>query len=207
MPVETLLALTAYAFVAAITPGPNNMMLLASGISFGIARTLPHMAGVVLGFGAMVLAVGLGIGAVFSLVPQLAAVLRIAGTLYLLWLAWQIARGSAAGGGSGGEGKAPRRPMSFLGAAAFQWVNPKGWTMLIGAISAFAPAPARPESIAVMALVFAAVCVPAVLAWTAFGTALRALLAGSGAARWLNYAMAAVLCASTIPAVVEIVGR
>lgn len=204
MPPDTLLALLAYAFVATITPGPNNAMLLASGIAFGVRRSVPHMAGVALGFGAMVMAVGLGIGALFALAPQLYSVLRIAGTAYLLWLAWQIAKGGSASAAAAGGSDAPRRPMSFLGAAAFQWVNPKGWSMLAGALAAFAPAPARAADIAVIALVFTAVCVPCVLAWAAFGSALGRLLGSGNHARFLSYAMAALLCAAAIPAIVEI---
>src|SRR6185436_17980675 len=114
-----LLALATFCFVSSITPGPNNMMLLASGANFGFRRTLPHLMGVSIGFGAMVFAVGLGLGGLFTAYPALYDVLRVVGGAYMLWLAYRIATASGLGDG----GSVTARPMSFLEAAAFQWVR------------------------------------------------------------------------------------
>ncbi len=127
---ELLVAFVLFAFVSSITPGPNNTMLLSSGVNFGFNRTVPHMLGISCGFAVMVLAVGLGLGAVFKAYPLLYTVLRYAGAAYLLYLAYKIATSGPVRDTGGQEG----RPMSFLAAAAFQWVNPKAWVMAIGAI-------------------------------------------------------------------------
>ena len=136
LPVETLLALVAFAFVSSITPGPNNLMLMASGTNFGFARTVPHMLGVGIGFMLMVLLVGAGLGGVFELVPGAMLVLKVASTIYLLYLAWRIAT-AAPLRTADGEGGA--RPFTFLQAAAFQWVNPKAWTMALTAAAVYLP--------------------------------------------------------------------
>ena len=134
MTVDLLLALAAYAFVTSITPGPNNTMLLASGANFGFWPTVPHLFGINLGFSAMVLAVGLGAGSVFAAFPLLHTVLRWGGTAYLCYLAWKIANS----GEMDADGH-KATPMTFLQAAAFQWVNPKAWIMAIGAIATYMP--------------------------------------------------------------------
>jgi len=121
MSTEVFLALLGYAFVTSITPGPNNLMLLASGVNFGFIRTIPHMLGVGIGFFVMLLAVGFGLGAVFTAFPALHLVLKVLGSAYLLYLAWRIATTRSLAK----EGKAGAVPMTFLEAAAFQWVNPK----------------------------------------------------------------------------------
>jgi 4-amino-4-deoxy-L-arabinose transferase-like glycosyltransferase len=127
MSLNAFLALLVYAFVTSITPGPNNLMLLASGVNFGIARTVPHMLGISIGFLVLLLAVGFGLGAALTAFPALHSALKIAGAAYLLYLAWKIAMSRSVGDGKGAEG----RPMRFIDAAAFQWVNPKAWVMAI----------------------------------------------------------------------------
>jgi threonine/homoserine/homoserine lactone efflux protein len=126
---DLLLAFILFAFVSSITPGPNNTMLLSSGVNFGFNRTIPHMLGISCGFALMVLAVGFGLGAVFKAYPILYTVLRYAGAAYLLYLAYKIATSGPAEDGD----QSNTRPMSYLSAAAFQWVNPKAWVMAIGA--------------------------------------------------------------------------
>jgi hypothetical protein len=121
MTYELFLALLGFAFVTSVTPGPNNMMLLASGVNFGFRRTVPHMLGISIGHALMVFLVGLGLAGVFRAWPPALLVLKIASVAYMLWLAWKIAQS-----GSPGEGRAKATPMTFLQAAAFQWVNPKG---------------------------------------------------------------------------------
>ena len=124
MTAELLLAFAGFAFVSSVTPGPNNAMLLASGVNYGFRRTVPHIAGISLGCVAMLILVGLGLGRLFAAVPQLYLILRYAGAAYLLWLAWKIATA-----GPMTDQKAASRPMTFWQAAAFQWVNPKAWIL------------------------------------------------------------------------------
>jgi threonine/homoserine/homoserine lactone efflux protein len=125
-----MLAFASFAFVSSITPGPNNAMLLASGVNYGFRRTMPHIAGISLGCMVMLILVGLGLGAVFASVPLFYIVLRYVGAAYLLWLAWTIARA-----GSMADRPSDRRPLTFWQAAAFQWVNPKAWIIVVGAVS------------------------------------------------------------------------
>ena len=126
---ELLIALLGFAFVTSVTPGPNNMMLLASGVNFGFRRTVPHMLGISIGHSLMVFLVGLGLAGVFKAWPPALVMLKVASVAYMLWLAWKIAHA-----GAPGEGTARARPFSFLQAAAFQWVNPKAWAMALGAV-------------------------------------------------------------------------
>ena len=125
-------ALVIFAFVAAATPGPNNLMLLASGVNFGFRRTVPHMFGIVFGFTLMVAIVGVGLGPLFARYPQIYTGLRWVGGLYMLWLAWKIANS-----GPVGHEKSARQPMTFIKAVLFQWVNPKGWAMMVSAIATY----------------------------------------------------------------------
>jgi threonine/homoserine/homoserine lactone efflux protein len=196
MTLDLLLAFAAYAFVTSITPGPNNTMLLASGVNFGFWPSLPHMLGINLGFTLMVLTVGFGAGGLFTAVPVLHDVLRAVGAAYLLYLAWMIARsGPMSGGRSTGE------PLSFLQAAAFQWVNPKAWIMAIGAISAYTPEQGFFGNILVVALVYMIVNGPCIAAWTGFGVALRRFLTEPAYVRVFNVAMALLLLTSLYPLV------
>jgi threonine/homoserine/homoserine lactone efflux protein len=198
---HTLVALATFAFVSAVTPGPNNLMLMASGTNFGFVRTGPHMLGVALGFALMTLVVGLGLGAVFTAVPGAMLALKIASTAYLLYLAWRIAAAApprldqepADGGAADG------RPLSFLQAGAFQWVNPKGWTMALTAAAVYVPADDRILGAVVVALVFLMVNVPSVVIWAAAGVQLRRLLHRPLAYRAFNVAAALLLVASLFP--------
>lgn len=139
MSLDAFLALLVYALVTSITPGPNNLMLLASGVNFGIARTVPHMLGISIGFLVLLLAVGFGLGAVLTAFPALHTGLKIAGAVYLLYLAWKIAMSRSLSG----KGETNARPMRFVDAAAFQWVNPKAWVMAITAMAVYTN-PERP---------------------------------------------------------------
>ena len=195
MPAETLLALIAFGTAAAFTPGPNNIMLAASGMNFGFRRTAPHMAGIVLGFATVILGVGFGVGTLFLAYPSAQTTLKLAGTLYLLWLAWRIANAAPA------NPAARARPITFVEAALFQWVNPKALVAVVSTMSIFI----RPESavsdVFVVALVFFGVSTGSVLSWTAFGTALRVVLADRRKVRIFNIAMALLLVASIAPMV------
>ena len=195
MSADIFLALLAFAFVSSITPGPNNVMLLASGVNFGFWRTFPHMLGIGAGFVALLLAVGFGLGALLTAYPQLHLGLKIAGGAYLLYLAWRIgmSRSMDAAGGKTG------RPMSFLEATAFQWVNPKAWVMSVTAMAVYTNPEAPFATVVIVAAVFGAVNLPSVSTWAAFGSALRGFLADPVRLKWFNIAMALLLVASLWP--------
>ena len=190
----TLAALVVFSFVSSITPGPNNMMLLASGVNFGFRRTIPHMLGIGGGFVVMTAMIGLGLGQVFVRFPALYTGLKIAGALYMLWLAWKIATS-----GSVKEGAAPARPLTFLGAAAFQWVNPKAWMMAVTAVATYALTDSPTLNALIVAGVFGAVNLPSVSVWAAFGTGLRQWLQDPRWLRAFNWTMAAALVLSLWP--------
>ena len=190
---DLLTALMAFAFVSSITPGPNNLMLLASGVNFGFRRTVPHMLGIGIGFTLMVALVGLGLAGIFTAWPPARPVLKIAATAYMLWLAWKIAHAAAPE-----AAQRSARPLTFLQAAAFQWVNPKAWTMALGAIALYAPGQ---EAAAVLwvAAVFGMVNLPCVSSWTVLGMALRRALQNPVRLRIFNITMALLLIASLYP--------
>lgn len=187
-----------FALVSSITPGPNNVMLTASGLNFGFRRSLPHMLGITVGWMVLLVLCGLGLGALFRYWPGLHEVLKIAGALYLLYLAWRIARS-----GSIQEGETAGRPFTFLQAAAFQWVNPKAWVMALGVI-AYTPEHHFVANLLLAAVVCGAVNLPSVAVWAAFGSGLRHVLRQPGAVRAFNIAMALLLVASLAPVVMEL---
>lgn len=190
---DLLLALIAFAFVTSITPGPNNIMLMTSGANFGFRRSIPHMSGVALGFVFMSSAVGLGLVGLFDAWPPSYAILKAVSVTYLLWLAWKFAHAAApeARGGAG-------RPMTFLQAAAFQWVNPKAWAMALTAVTAYAPGQS-PSAVLAVAVVFGAVNLPSVGTWVLAGQAMRRFLGTPGRLRAFNWTMAALLVLSLWP--------
>lgn len=193
MPYELLTALIAFAFVTSITPGPNNIMLMTSGANFGIRRTMPHMAGVALGFVFMTAAVGLGLVQVFDLWPPAHTVLKAVSVVYLVWLAWKFAHAAPP------EGEAAAgRPMTFLQAAAFQWVNPKAWAMALTAVAAYAPGQTL-AGVATVAAVFGAVNLPSIGVWAVMGQGLRGVLATPARLRAFNWTMAGLLVLSLVP--------
>ena len=194
MPSELLWALLLFVVVTLFTPGPNNTMLMTTGLNFGFRRGLSHLWGVALGFAVMVLAVGLGLGAVFQAYPAAYTVLKYVGAAYLLYLAWQIA---TAGGIE--EGAASGRPITFLQAAAFQWLNPKGWVMAVGAVSTYAAVAAFPYNMLLMAGLFGSLGVLSSASWLGFGTGLKRLLTSPRAVRAVNIIMALLLVASLWP--------
>lgn len=191
---ELILALAIFAFVSSITPGPNNMMLMASGANFGFRRTLPHMLGVAIGFAVMVALVGLGLAGLLEAVPGSAAALEMMSLIYLVYLAWRIATAAPPGPGQASAG----RPLSFLQAALFQWVNPKAWAMSLTAIGVYAP-DQGPAGVLIVALVFGAVNLPSVSAWAALGDRLRGFLRRPGRLRLFNVTMAVLLLGSIYP--------
>jgi len=189
-----LVALSLFCFVSSITPGPNNMMLLSSGATFGFRRSIPHMIGISGGCVLMVVIVGWGLAGITRDLPQFHTALQIAASAYLLWLAWRIARSAGPG-----EAGARTKPIGVLGAAAFQWVNPKAWAMVIGAVATFS----RPESAGRDALLIAAVLfivgMPSIMVWAAGGSMLRRFLDRPRLLRAFNWSMAALLVLSLLP--------
>jgi threonine/homoserine/homoserine lactone efflux protein len=196
---DLLLGFALFALVTSITPGPNNTMLLASGVNFGFNRTIPHMLGITCGFFVLVVAVGFGLGAVFQTYPLLYTLLRYVGAAYLLYLAWKIAHSGPVSESQQSEGK----PISYLGAAAFQWVNPKAWIMAIGAISTYTPMQGYFTNVIVIAAVFALINLPSVSVWAACGTLLRNVLKDRRWLRLFNWGMAALLVVSLYPLLLE----
>lgn len=192
---QILMALVAFAFVTSVTPGPNNVMLMASGANFGLRRTLPHMLGVALGFGAMVALLGLGVDRLIAGSPRLAEAMKWISMGYMLWLAWKIAHA-----GAPGEGRVKPQPMSFWQAAAFQWVNPKAWAMALGAVAAYVPEPSV-TGYALVAGVFALVNLPSVSVWAGAGQAVRRWLEAPGRLALFNWTMAGLLVLSLWPVV------
>ena len=200
MPQE-LLSLAGFAFAASITPGPNNLLLLASGTNFGLRRSIPHLAGVCLGFALMLVLVGLGLGELFERLPLLATALRGLCLLYLLYLAWRLAHaGPVTDASSGASNPATPRPLSFLQAALFQWVNPKAWAMALTAMTVYLPDPGW-RAVLQIALVFALINAPCISAWTVLGVNIRRWLADATTLTRFNRAMALLLVASTLPAI------
>ena len=195
MGLDVFLALVVFAFVSSVTPGPNNLMLLASGVNFGFRRTVPHMAGIGFGFWLLLMAVGLGLGAMLAAFPSLHLALKVAGGAYLLYLAWRVATSRSMSSGGAGQG----RPMTFLEAVAFQWVNPKAWVMAVTAMAIYTD-PQRPLlTVVLVAAAFAIVNFPSVSVWAAFGVALRGFLADPVRLKWFNIAMGVLLAATLIP--------
>jgi threonine/homoserine/homoserine lactone efflux protein len=192
---DALAALTIFAFVASITPGPANFLLLASGVNFGFVRTLPQVFGIGAGFVSLLLGVGLGLGAVLSAFPALHAALKIAACVYLLWLAWRIAmsRSMSAGGASG------PRPAKFAESAIFPWINPKAWVIALTAMAVYTDPKAPFVSVILITIAFGAINLPSIAAWAAFGSALRGFLADPRRLKWFNISMGVLLAATLWP--------
>jgi threonine/homoserine/homoserine lactone efflux protein len=185
--VSFFLALAMFAFVTSVTPGPNNIMLLASGAQFGFRRTLPHMLGIVLGVATLLLSTLLGLGALFTLYPPLYSVLKWVGCAYLLWLAWKIASAPV---GNLDTKKASSSPMSWWQALLFQYVNPKAWMMAIGCVSTFSIAgDLYAQSGLWMIVLFAVVGFPAIAMWAWAGVSIRCWLTDQKRQRLFNLCM------------------
>ena len=202
MSFESLSALPAgilFALVTTITPGPNNTMLLASGVNFGFRRTLPHVFGISAGVVLLMLCVGFGLGEAFRRFPALYLVLEIASIAYLLYLAWKI--------GTSGEvklRKGERRPMKFHEAIAFQWVNPKAWMMVLTAVTTIHVSENFGRNVMLMAVVFYVIGLPCICLWAGFGTAMRQVLTDPKRLRIFNVAMALSLVMTLYPMVTRL---
>ena len=196
MSYDLLLALVLFAFVSSITPGPNNLMLMASGANFGFRRTVPHMLGVGIGFTVMIVLVGIGLVQVFDLYPISHQILKVVSVIYLLWLAWKIANAAPPEGDVASEST----PITFIQAALFQWVNPKAWTMALTAITAYTPDQSF-TSVLWVALIFGLVNLPSVSLWTVLGEQMARFLTSAARLRAFNWLMAAMLVASLYPVI------
>jgi threonine/homoserine/homoserine lactone efflux protein len=190
-----LIAFVLFATVMFFTPGPNNIMLLSSGLTYGFRPTIPHIAGITVGFAFMVGAVGLGLGTIFIAYPVLQTILKYAGVVYLIYLAAAIAMSGPVSADQDNR----RGPMTFWGAAMFQWVNAKGWVMVIGTITAYAAIAAYPWNIVIQVGLSLLLGILSCTAWALFGTALRPVLTSRRAVRAFNIVMAVLLLASLYP--------
>jgi threonine/homoserine/homoserine lactone efflux protein len=194
MTVELFLGLFVFAGIAAFTPGPNNTLLMASGMNFGFRRSLPLILGVMLGFPFMIAMIGLGLGQVFALYPQLYHVLKYAGAAYMLYLAWKIATATPAG-----TDVADARPMGFVHMCLFQWVNPKGWVMAITALSAYTLAQSYTVGLVTVVATFMFMGITSACTWAAFGAALKGVMNDARYFRLINVGLALLLVASLVP--------
>lgn len=190
---QTLIPLLVFAFVTSITPGPNNLMLMASGANFGFRRTIPHMLGVGLGFVFMTILMGIGLSSAFDAWPFLKDALTAVSIVYLLWLAWKIANAAQPK-----DGERAGTPLTFLQAASFQWVNPKAWSMALSAVTIYTYDDTV-LAIIVVAAIFGAVNIPAVSTWCLLGREMRRFLTNPARLKAFNWLMAGLLVLSLYP--------
>ena len=191
--IELYLALVLFAFVSSVTPGPNNVMLLASGANFGFIKTIPHMLGISIGHVFMTILIGTLIMEIFKLYPVTFIFLKIFCGIYLLYFAWKIATISI-----GESSNSTSKPFSFYQAAIFQWVNPKAWAMSLTAITIYAPEK-NFFSVCIVAIIFGFVNLPCVSIWTVFGQNLRVFLNTKKRLKLFNFTMAFLLIITLYP--------
>jgi threonine/homoserine/homoserine lactone efflux protein len=194
MTFDLFIALVLFAFVTSITPGPNNIMLLSSGMNYGFRRSIPHMLGIAIGFMLMIFLMGLGLDRIFISYPILHKILRYISIIYMLWLAWKIANSTPMT-----NDIIKGKPMTFFQAALFQWVNPKAWVMAISAIITYVPVKESLWPLIWVTLIFGIINLPSVGIWALFGTGLRAFLSDKKHLRIFNYLMATLLVLSLFP--------
>ncbi len=200
---EAVVALCLFAIATSITPGPNNIMLLASGVNFGFRRTLPHILGVSGGFFTVLISVGLGLGFLFITFPILQLILKIVGSAYMLYLALRIATSRTLNHKQNDRAedqleKTKTQPLSVTEAVLFQWVNPKVWVMAVSSMSLYTSSQQPTGSTLIVAILFSLINCPCVSIWALFGTALRGFLSNPTRLRWFNFAMGGLLAASII---------
>ena len=195
MPIN-LLPLIGFTFVAGITPGPNNTLLMLSGAHWGFRATLPLLLGIVTGFPIMFFAVGIGLGGVFTTWPVLHTILKVASVVYLLVLAWKIAHAPS----PAVEAKDKPKPVGYMAAAGLQWVNPKAWLIAVSAMSVYVPV-GMPPLIPVLAItaVFFTLAIPCALVWLFFGKAVAHFLTSPRRVLIFNLTMAILLVLSLVP--------
>ena len=192
------LIITSLPFLASMgfTPGPNNILVASSGVNFGFRATIPHMLGVTLGYPLMLLLVGEGTAKIFTEVPQLHSALKYLCIAYLMYLAWRIASAPI----MTGESRRSAKPLTFLQAVAFQWINGKGWVVALSAVATYTVVNATLTlQVLALAALSLLVTLASVTCWTLFGAVLRQYLRSERHRRWFNYSMAALLVASIVP--------
>lgn len=195
MSAEIYFALITFAFVTSVTPGPNNLMLLSSGVNFGFKRTIPHMMGIGFGFFILLIATGFGLAALLEYMPILYTALKFAGGAYMLYLAWKI----ATSGEISAEDKAASKPISFIQAALFQWVNPKAWVMAVTGIATYTAGQDYTSMVIIISVIFTLVNVPSVSLWAGLGTLMRSMLSDPVKLKVFNITMGLLLVASLWP--------
>ena len=199
METSLLPGLLMFAFVSSITPGPNNLMLMTSGVNFGLRATIPHILGVVVGHALMTIALGMGISSVLDSIPQIYIALKTLGVAYVIFLAWKISTTTV---GEETKDEIGGSPFSFFQAVAFQWINPKAWTLTLTALTVYSVV-SSVESILLVTLAFASVNLPCVTVWTLMGIKLRSLLERSPHLKFFNFMMASLLLISVLPVIIE----
>lgn len=195
MSLEQLLPLAGFVIVMTGTPGPNNLMLMASGANFGFRRSLPHILGITVGCQVLLVAVALGLGGLLVAWPVLLSALRWACVAILLYLAWVLVRPVRAGNGV----SRPPRPLTFVEAALFQWVNPKAWMMMLAAVTTYMQPASPGSSLLILGIFFVVLGMPLISIWNLFGVSLKRFLQQPLRARVFNGAMAVLLLASLYP--------
>jgi|TARA_B110000438_G_C15772962_1_gene632767 threonine/homoserine/homoserine lactone efflux protein len=193
---EVLPAMALFVFVASVTPGPNNTMLLASGVNFGYKQTLPHLLGISVGHFILLMAVGNGLEAVFNIYPVTYQAMKIIGVSYLMYLAVKIIRSNTLESDQAKQA----RPLSFIGGAAFQWVNPKAWMMSIGFFSTYMPEESSMTFVTLSCLMFSLINFPTISLWAGLGTKMVHYLQNIRLRTMFNWMMALLLIISMIPA-------
>ncbi|WP_458024560.1 LysE family translocator [Providencia stuartii] len=199
MNIETFISLSMFSFVTSITPGPNNIMLLASGMNFGLKRTMPHALGVSIGFLVMLIAVGMGVGALIKSSEIVYNILKYLGIAYLLWLAWKTTISRSVGSAKNSNEK----PLTLLEAALFQWVNPKAWMMAIPGMALYTDSTNPYSSMLLVAVIFSLINFPSVTIWAMFGSELRERLKNPNVLKKFNLIMGLLLAASAISVIFQ----
>jgi threonine/homoserine/homoserine lactone efflux protein len=200
---DYLIAVVLFAISSSVTPGPNNITVMASGVNFGIRRSLPVFMGICVGFSVMLLLVGIGFGQIFEQMPSLHIFIKFFGTLYLIYLAYLIATANEIS-----TSKAQAKPLTFLNGALFQWLNAKAWVVATGAIAAFTTVGLDfyTQNI-IIALVFLVISFPCVGIWLFFGSTLKSKLKSKNSMKVFNYSMSGLLVLSVIPVIIELGGQ
>jgi threonine/homoserine/homoserine lactone efflux protein len=195
MTIDLFLALVFFAFATAFSPGPNNTLLMASGVSFGLRKTIPMIFGVAIGFPLMIGCIGLGLGKIFETYPLIYTTMKYAGATYMLYLAWKIAMSKFVTD----EKEVDTKPLSFLHMASFQWVNPKAWIMAVTALSTYTIASAYLTGVAYVVGTFVVMGIGSATTWAVFGASLRHVFRDPRYFKMINWVLAASLVLSLVP--------
>lgn len=198
-PLALILASVPFMISMGITPGPNNVLIASSGVNFGFKASVPHILGITFGYPLMLLIIGIGLAKIFIAIPLFHVILKYISILYLLYLAVRLAMTTAMG-----EARRTARPMTFLQAVSFQWVNGKAWVIALSAVTTYTVVDATlPLQIAALTAIAVVVTLVCVSCWAFFGAVLRQFLHTESRRRWFNYSMAALLVASIVPVLLE----